>query len=76
MMDIGEYHADIQRNCEAISPDVQSMEGDIGRQSNSFFYHFFVSSKMITSQRRDQGNVFYLLFPFNSILKTVQQLIV
>ena len=32
MMDIGEYHADIQRNCEAISPDVRSTEGDIDRQ--------------------------------------------
>ena len=32
MMDIGEYHADIQRNCKAISPDVRSTEGDIARQ--------------------------------------------
>ena len=24
MMDIGEYHADIQRNCKAISPDMPS----------------------------------------------------
>ena len=35
----------------------------------------FLSSQMITSQRRDQGNVYYLLFPFNSILKTVKQLL-